>query len=246
MIKHLAIVLLFLPGYQVYAQKPKNNCPSIETLIKGRPYEEHIEKEFFEKDVELTLSDSSYRITSFAAVWNEPDGTLVERVYQGHIFKIASPRGDPYTFRSKKGCILTFQFVRFAKGKDTCSAAGIVVHITSKDSADKEKENIPCVARVAGLGRNPAVIANDIANGFTIELSDPSYTVINFDISAEDPETGDLLIAPVKGNLVSPANTRVANVLKSVRRGMVLICENITVMKNGKLYKIRPLNVYVK
>jgi hypothetical protein len=247
--KYIICILLLSPLSHLVAQKNISGCPLIETFIKGHPYEEKLESSFFTRDFEITVSDSSYKVVSFTITWDSQNGDTAfihERVYRGNTVKMKKVDNGYEDVIIPPATAITIENVWVKKGNDSCKSAGLAVYLCDAATAEKEKQYIPCVARVQGLGRNASVYSSFFLRDFSLELSDPSYSISSFDIATEDTETGDLTTATIKGNrilIMQPENLRVVSKLG---RGSVLTFENIIVNKNGRTYKVRPTVLYIK
>lgn len=243
--RFIAGIFLLLINFNLRAQTNIPACPTVDLFIKGHPYREKFEPSFFEKDFQLALSDSSYSIVSFMLVWDHGN-YINERAERSNTVRIKHPTNERYNLVVDTNCTITLEKIKIQKNGDTCQIRVVALFVTSKTKADEDKEFIPCVARLPGYARDPVVYARIFLKDFSLELSDPSYTITSFDLTYEDFETLELFAATIKGNHVSITRPDVIRVLSHVRPGRVVVCENITVTKDGKVYKVRPLLLYVK
>jgi len=219
---------------------------TITAHIKGHLYESNIERDFFQNNFELVLSDTSYKIAKYNISWTAGDQYTVyifQKLIKGPKMVIG-PANDSLV---KSDGILAFDNIIIQKGMDYYKVPAFVIYLSEPSVAIKKREHLAlCYAYVSGSRNNNLMVASAVSKGLTIELTDTVYKMVSFDAELEDPTSGEIFKFKIKGNALLPEENNVKSLLTKQSPGCTIIIDNIKAEKDGKLYSVNSLPIYLK
>jgi hypothetical protein len=253
--KYFTAILLFLSFY-VHGQQTHNSSQGVPGLViafvKGHSYEEKIEASVFRNavangELELALSDTSYKIIKFIFTWDDMSSTIYEVTNTGP--KLNTHENVKKFATAPDNAIVTFDNIVIQKkrGTDTARRYAKAFAVTLSDAATAKhyKENLAlCNAYLKGLQNIATLNAGSITTDLVLELSDPSYQLVSFELHIDriDMEMETL----ITGNTIRLEKNDVTRTLKSLKPGCWISIQHIKVYKNGKLYEVPPIGIGVK
>ena len=215
----------------------------VTAFVEGYPYQSIIEKSFFTNDFNLALSDSSYKLVRYLVSWADTSGRI-------HAFPVTGSlmmANHPDHSLGELDALIAFEQIIITRDKKFYRVPAFVITLADRATAEKAREDLAlCQAWIAGYKQQSTLSYTVFSKDVLLELSDPSYQLVDFDMVMEDEQEGETVKTRIKGGLVRIEKDEVTRLLKRLRPGDTILFENIRAEKDGNLYRVQPLTIYIK
>ena len=143
--------------------------------------------------------------------------------------------------------MLAFDNIIIQKGTYYYFVPAFVIYLADAAAAQTKRENLAvCYAFITGHRNNNVMFASLIFNDLTIELTDPTYKLVSFELLVEDEQSENLLRTQLYGSKIPVEKDEVTRMLRKQRPGNTVTIENIKAEKNGKIYHVSDIVIYIK
>lgn len=246
------IILAALLLSQLAVQAQADSVPqrlfmheTVTVFIKGRPYQNTIEKDFFKNDFDLALSDTTFKIVRYLATWDDTLGKLHAMPVDG-AHMMANVPGQSL---GALGNVIAFErvIIMDTKKREFFAAPTFVVNLSDVATADKAREGLAfCDAFLTGYKNQVNLSYAVFQTDQFVELTDTSYHLTGFDLELEDEKEGEIVKTHIKGNRIPVEKDDVTRLLKRLRTGDSVIIKNIKAEKDGETFNVKDLVIYIK
>lgn len=210
-------------------------------FISGRQFNDHIEVQFLQKNFSLSLTDTSYKISSFQASWSD-NNSIYNRVIYGNIF---DQKIDTYNLGNiQPGGFVAFDCITAIKNNEYYKVASFSIKAIKQGAIPEIENNIVCYANLKGFRNGDNDKHTAFMKDLQIELSDSSYKIVDFEISWNIREA--LYTEIISGNKVFIDKNSNIGQLRRLQPGSAIIIDKIRLSKQGKEYYARKIVMYCK
>lgn len=247
--KKTALALLLFCQLQALAQTDSvpariSMHEAVIAFVKGRPYQNTIERNFFNADFDIALSDSSFKVVRFMATWADTLGKL-------HAYPVSGSRmtaSDPVHPLAALDDMIAFErIIIMSKDREFFAAPTFVINLSDEIAAEKAREGIAfCDAFLKGYKNQVTLSYAVFSSDQWLELTDSSYHLIGFNLILEDEQEGETVKTYIKGGRIPVEKDEVTRLLKRLRAGDTVTIKNITAEKDGEVHNVRDLIIYIK
>jgi len=215
----------------------------VNAFIKGYQFENGIDKDILKNDFELGLSDTSYVIVHFSVSWEIGESIYVRTVTGNHV----SVTGNFGTLTQiDTGTAVVFDNIVIRKGQTFYWAPAFIAEAITSAQADAWKKDLaPCLVYIVGYKNNNTAPYTIFANDLLLQSSDPSYSIKSFVVSW-DRTAGDWASATFQGNKLTVEQNNNSSLFTDLRPGSTITIDGIKVEKDGKIYKVKPVVMYLR
>jgi hypothetical protein len=239
----LAMLPVMIAGAQTIQKAP------VVAFINGNPNISLVDKDFFKTDFEVQLSDSSLEIVSFFITWHTEDA-IHARPVKGSIVRIGGDFSRLSDLSLKAP--VTFENIKVRKRQAVAAAdtsfsvPPFYVTTTDAETARRHRQNLaPCYPFLASHGGKDILWVRELLSGdFILKLSDPSYTIVGADM--EIFAAGQSYDVPLSGDRVGINHPVAGPHIRRFAPGSSLLFTNVKASKNGKIYDLKNVNVYIR
>jgi hypothetical protein len=248
--KKIILAAFLLCQLAVYAQT--DSVPerlymheTVKVFIKGRLYQNTIEKDFFNTDFDLAASDTTFKIVRYLATWDDTLGKLHAMPVDGAQMAANIPGHS----LGALGNVIAFEriIIMDTKKREFFAAPTLVITPSDVVTADKSREGLAfCDAFIKGYKNQVNLVYSVFSTDQFVELTDTSYHLLGFDLELEDEQEGEIVKTHIKGNRIPVEKDDVTRLLKRLRTGDSFIIKNIKAEKDGEEYNVKDLTIYIK
>jgi hypothetical protein len=205
------------------------------TFIKGHQFESHLESDVLRNEFSLSLTDTTFELVGFRASWSDQN-SIYSAVISGDAF---SQKKDTYNLKQiQPNDFVSFDCITIKKAGKYYRIPSFVSYATTLDIAQQKRKNKPvCYSTIRGFYSGDNVSHTAFQTDHTIELSDTSYTILDYETIHSVTYTGNRLL--VNRDATSA-------LLKKLIPGNTVTIENIKIEKAGKIYRATDIVMYIK
>jgi hypothetical protein len=247
--KKILFALVVLLQLQSYAQT--DSVPArlsmhegVIAFIKGRPYQNTIERDFFSKDFDVALSDTSFTVVRYLATWADTLGKI-------HAYPVSGSRmtaNDPSQPLSALDDMIAFErIIIMNKNREFFAAPTFVINLSDEAAAEKAREGVAfCDAFLKGYKNQVTLSYAVFTTDQYLELTDNSYKLTGFDLILEDEQENETVKTHINGSRIPVEKDEVTRLLKRLRAGDTVTIKNIKAEKEGEILNVRDLIISIK